>query len=93
MIKIISNDIIQDGEKIGWIRENDIFNESGRKIGYFKINDIYNKEGRKIGYIEGDYIKYQNGTRSINVSENKIHISGGVYSDVCRAAIRLLFGD
>ena len=36
MIKIEGNDIRRGGEKIGWIEENDMFNEDGKKVGYLK---------------------------------------------------------
>ena len=93
MIKIIGNDIINNGEKIGYIRDNDIFNVGGNKIGYYSGDDIFNYKGIKIGYLEGNYIKYENGNRSISISENKSRVNGGAISNVCRAAIRLLFGD
>ncbi len=93
MIKIIENDIMRSGEKIGYIRSNDIFDVGGNKIGYFIGDDIYNYKGRKIGYLESGYIKYENGNKKINVQENKSRVSGGAVSDICRAAIRLLFGD
>lgn len=93
MIKIIGNDIFRSGEKIGYIRGNDILNIGGNKLGYFSGDDIYNYSGKKIGYLEGNLIKYENGNRKISVLENKSRISGGAISDVCRAAIRLLLGD
>jgi hypothetical protein len=92
MIKLIGNDIVQNGHKVGWLHGNDIFNVSGDKIGYYSENDIYNRE-RKIGYVEGNYIKMVGSSQLISVQENRLRVSGGTYSDVCRAAIRLLFGD
>ncbi len=93
MIKLIGNDIIQNGEKIGWIRENDIFNKSGNKIGYYIGDDIYNYKGVKIGYLENNYIKYENGNRKMGLQETKNHIVGGTIPDICRATIKLLLGD
>jgi hypothetical protein len=93
MIKIVGNEILRGGEKIGYIRENDIFEVGGSKIGYYIGDHIYDYNRRKIGYIDDGYIKYENSNRKISISENKLHVSGGVISDVCRAAIRLLFGD
>ncbi len=92
MIKIVGNDIIQNGQKIGWLSDNDIFNQSGEKVGYYTQNDIYNHRGVKIGYVEGSYIKTTSGA-TIEIAENRRHIIGGNYSEVCRAAIRLIFGD
>ena len=93
MIKIIRNDIFRNGEKIGYIKENDIIELNGKKLGYYVGDDIYDYYRKKIGYLENGYIKYQNGDRKISILENKSRISGESISDVCRAAIRLLFGD
>jgi len=92
MIKIVENDIVRDGQKIGWLSGNDIFNLSGDKAGYYSGNDIYDARGIKMGYVEGSNIKMANSSLVINVQENRRRVSGGAYSDVCRAAIRLLFG-
>ncbi|KKR55707.1 MAG: hypothetical protein UT92_C0001G0050 [Candidatus Curtissbacteria bacterium GW2011_GWA1_40_24] len=92
MLKIIGNDIVREGTKIGWISGNDIFDQGGNKIGYFTGDDIYDHRGTKIGYLESNYIKYGGGSRSISVKENRRKITGGAYSDICRAAIRLLLG-
>lgn len=93
MIKIIENDIIQNGTKIGYIKGDDIYNANGNKVGSYLGNDIFDYNRHKIGYIQGNYIKYDSGIKSISLQETKIHISGGTVSDVCRAAIKLLFGD
>ncbi|MEK7553677.1 MAG: 4-fold beta flower protein [Patescibacteria group bacterium] len=93
MIKIIENDIFRGREKIGYIRGNDIFNVGGKKIGYYVGDEIYNYKGAKIGYLENNHIKYENGNRKISFQETKNHISGGTIPDICRVAIRLLFGD
>jgi len=93
MLKIVGNDILKDSQKIGWLSGNDIFNLSNEKIGYYSGNDIYNHRGLKIGYVDGSIIKMAGNSMQISVQENRLRISGGAYSDVCRAAIRLLFGD
>lgn len=93
MIKIIENDIFRGGEKIGYIRGNEIWEISGNKIGYYRGDEIYNYKGVKIGYIDAGYIKYENGNRKISFQENKNRIIGETIPDICRAAIRLLFGD
>src|SRR3989344_2089064 len=71
MLKIIGNDIVREGTKIGWISGNDIFDQGGNKIGYFTGDDIYDHRGTKIGYLESNYIKYGGGSRSISVKENR----------------------
>ncbi|MBI4991674.1 MAG: hypothetical protein HZB99_00450 [Candidatus Harrisonbacteria bacterium] len=92
MIKIVGNDIFKNGQKIGWVQSDDIYDSSGRKLGYYSGNDIYNRSGTKIAYVEGGSIKRENGS-TISVEQNRLRITGGNYSDICRAAIRLLFGD
>lgn len=93
MVKIIGNDITRDGHKIGWINGNDIVDATGLKIGWFQSNDIYNRQGHKIGWVDGSYIHRSNSTLKIPTQDNNKHVSGGAYSDICRAAIRLLIGD
>lgn len=93
MIKIIANDIVKNGTKIGYFKGDDIYNTNRNKVGSYLGNDIFDYNRNKIGYIEGNYIKYDGGTRSISLQETKLHISGGTIPDICRAAIRLLFGN
>ncbi len=93
MIKIIKNDIMQNGVKIGYIWKDDIYNANNNKIGSFSENDIYDYNRNKIGYIQGNYIKYDNGNRSINLQKIKLNVKGEIISDICRAAIYLLFGN
>ena len=94
MIKISGNDINRDGEKIGWIEGNDVRDLAGRKLGYVIGNDIHRQsDGLKIAYINGECIVTSAG-RKINLCENnQKHVTGGLVSDVMRAAIRLFFGD
>ncbi len=93
MVKIIGNDLMREGQKIGWISGNDIFDGSGHKIGWFSSNDVYNRDGNKIGYVDGSYIRQVGSSAPILVQDNNKHVAGGAYSDICRAAIRLLIGD
>jgi len=91
MIKIEGNDIMRGGEKVGWIQENDIYDNNGRKLAYFSSNDIYKANGIKLGHIEGDSI-HKEGGGQINLNENRKYVSGGSMSELERAAIRLIFG-
>lgn len=93
MIKIIGNDLTREGTKLGWIQGNDILNAAGLKLGFFSGNDIYDRERHKIAWLEAGKIKFASGVPSWSVPENNKHIIGGAYSDVCRAAIRVLLGD
>ncbi len=92
MIKIVDNDIMRNGEKIGYLEGDDIYNHEGKKLGYFAENDIYAVDGRKLAYIEGDFIKTFDG-KTIWLKDNRKRVSGGTISDLTRAAIRLLLGD
>ncbi len=92
MTKIVGNDILRDGEKIGWISGNDILNSGGQKAGYFSGNDIYDHDGHKIGYVDGSNIKNMNGSVLMSIERLRARVAGGAYSDVCRATIVLLLG-
>jgi sporulation protein YlmC with PRC-barrel domain len=92
MLKIVGNDVHRGTEKIGYLEGNDVYNHVGRKVGYFSGNDIFDMAGKKVGYILNNRIHTASG-ESISVSENRSHVSGGTYSDLHRAAIRLLLGD
>lgn len=94
MIKIVGNDLMRSGTKIGWIEGNDILEHDGKKLGYFSGNKVYDVDGKVLGYIEGNLIKTPGMSGSgIRVDENHIEISGGELSDIGRAAVRLLLGD
>lgn len=92
MIKIIGNDIMRGGEKIGWIRENDLYNEDGQKVGYFSSNDIYDRGNNKLGYIQGNYL-YTSEGHKLELDDIRKDIAGGSLPDLARAAIRLLLGN
>ena len=93
MIKIIGNDIMRGGQKIGYFSSNDVYSHEGKKLGYFEGNHIYNREGKKLGYLEGDFIYDMTGTRHWRIEDNHAHVEGGELSDVQRAAVRFLLGD
>lgn len=93
MIKIVGNDMMRGGEKLGYIRENDIYDRMGKKLGYHQENDIYDAHGRKLGYLEGNYLKDASGDGVDSLTEIRRDIQGGTISDLERAAIRLLVGD
>ncbi|MEK7608413.1 MAG: 4-fold beta flower protein [Patescibacteria group bacterium] len=92
MIKIVGNDILRSGSKIGWIESNDIFDHSGKKRGYFTENDIFEYSGKKIGWVLGNEI-HAVGGRAMRLDDNRRIVSGGSYPDIVRAAIRLILGE
>lgn len=93
MIKIVGNDMMRGGEKLGYFRENDIYDRSGKKLGYYQENDIYAASGKKMGYLEGNYLKDASGDTVESLTEVRRDIQGGTISDLERAAIRLLVGN
>ena len=95
MLKIRENDIYRGGEKIGYIRRNDLFDRDGDKLGYWSesAGDIFDRSGKKIGYTEGNHLKDAHGGTVAKLSDIHAHISGGSYDDLVRAAIRMLLGD
>ncbi len=94
MLTIRNKDIYRANVKIGWIRENDIYDHAGKKLGYFMESngDIFNYGGTKVAYLEGDYLVMLNG-KKLRLDENHAKITGGLYSELARAAIRLFLGD
>jgi len=92
MLKIIDNDITRAGTKVGWISENDIYDEEGKKLGYFSDNDVYDANNKKLAYIDNNYINTADGMK-LRLDENRKAVVGGSYSDLERAAIFLLIGD
>jgi hypothetical protein len=93
MIKIINNDIMRAGVKIGWLSGNDVFDHQGLKLGFYEDNYIFNRSSHKIGYLKGDFLYEINSDRKIRLDENRVYVAGGAFSDLCRAAVRLLLGD
>jgi hypothetical protein len=92
MLKIIGNDIWRGAEKIGYFRNDDIFNHEGKKLGYFRDNHVYDYNGKKLGYIQDDYLKTMDG-KEVRLEDNRTRITSGSISDLERAAIFLLLGD
>ncbi len=92
MLKIVNSDIYRGSTKIGYIKDNDLFDSRGSKVGYFSDNDIYGRNGMKIGFIESNELIASDG-RKVRVDEVRRKIEGGSISDTERAAIYLLIGD
>ena len=91
-IKIIGNDLKRASVKIGWLSGNDIFDEEGLKLGFYEDDKIFAANGKKIGYLKNGTLYAADG-REIRIDENRKHVTGGAYSDLCRAAVRLLLGE
>ncbi len=92
MIQVENNDLKRVGVKIGFIQGNYILDHNGHKLGYFENNKIFNIASKELGYIEGEYLKMPNNNVGIRLEDNHKEVDGGIISDLCRAAIRLLLG-
>ena len=92
MIQIYGNIIKRDNVKIGWIDGAHIHDHTGKAVGYFGDNKVWNISGKKIAFIEGEYIYLEGSTDKIRIEDNLKEVNGGVITDLCRAAIRLLLG-
>jgi len=92
MIKVDGNTLWRGGEKIGWVENYRVYDHNGYEIGYYENERIYDAHGKEIGWIKGDYIETHGG-RSIRLDDNRWDIEGGDFSDLARAAVRLLLGD
>lgn len=92
MINIVGNEIMRGGQRIGYLRGNDVFSHEGRKLGYVEGSRVFNYDGKKLGYLEGDFLNTADG-KQIRIEDNHQHVSGGSISDAERAAVRLLLGD
>lgn len=93
MIKIKDGYLYRGGDEIGRIHDNEIYGHSGKRLGYFLGSHIYDNGEREIGRIEGNHITVPHDSHFIRLEDNQQVIVGGVYSDLARAAIRLLLGE
>lgn len=93
MLKIIENDIMREGRKVGWIEATRIFSASGKKLGYVDGSKIYDSEGDKVAYIDGNYLHSQaNDDTRILLDKVNEKVSGGVYPIAIRCAVYVLIG-
>jgi hypothetical protein len=90
MIKIVGNDIMRSGKKIGWFEGNDIRDHENRKLGYFESNDIHNAEGRKVAYLENGYLYAHDGGTKLPFEKINKEVVGGVLSEIEKCAIYIL---
>ncbi len=92
MIEIDGSTLWRGGEKIGWVENYRVYAKDGYELGYYENGKIYDRNGHELGWIEGDYLKTPSGN-SIKLEYINDEISGGDFSELARAAVRLLLGD
>jgi len=91
MIQIEKNEIKRDGVKIGYIEGDHIFDRNGKKLAYFSSTEAFDESGKKIAKIDGEYVYFLRNNTKARIEDNN-KLVGGVVSDICRAAIRLVLG-
>lgn len=93
MLKIIGNDILRSGQKVGYIEGSRIRSHEGKMLGYFSGSHVYNAEGHKVAYIEGDHLCPED-DRDTEIHLDKVNenVVGEVLPEICRCAIYCLIG-
>jgi len=92
MIKLVGNEIWRGGEKIGWVAGNHVFAHDGKKVGFFEANFIYSESDKKVARIEGDFLYAEGGESKVPLEKIAEDVTGGVITDIARAAIYILLG-
>jgi len=91
MIKIVKNEIMRDGIRVGYIQNDHIFDHTGKKLAYFSSTEAFDENGKKIARIDGEYIYFTKNNTKVRIEDNNKLVTG-IVSDICRAAIRLVLG-
>ena len=90
MVKLIGNDILRSGEKIGWVEGNRIRAHDGKLLGYFEDRYVYSEDNRKLAYMEGN--RLCSGNTNISLEKVNEAIEGGLLPEVGKCAIYVLLG-
>ncbi|MGB9743585.1 MAG: 5-fold beta-flower protein [Minisyncoccales bacterium] len=91
MIKIVDNDILREGQKIGYIDGNDIRDQSGQKLGYFTSDTVYDAMSRVVARLKDNYVFI--GSRQVALQAVLRKVISNYYSNIARAAVAVLFGE
>jgi hypothetical protein len=91
MIKIVNNEIMRDGIKIGSIQGDHICDRNNKKLALFYGKEAFDMNNKRIAYIEDDYVIFPANNMKVRIEDDN-QIVNGVVSDICRAAIRLVLG-
>lgn len=93
MIKVDGKYLRRNGDKIGYLMEDDLFDNDGEKVGYYDDDHIYDKNGHKAAYLQDNYICFINSSHKIRIEENNKDIVGGDLTNIERAMVRALLGE
>lgn len=93
MLKIVGNDIMRNGEKIGWLENSHVFGREGEKLGRFDDKYVYGRDDEKQAYIEGDYLcPDKRNFPKIFLENLEKDVEGG-FPVIAKAAAYLLLGE
>jgi hypothetical protein len=93
MIKVDGKYFLKNSEKIGFMRDEHIFDHEGEKLGYYDNDHVFDKNGHKLAYLQDDKICFEGSVRTLRVEDNNKDIVGGGLSNIERAAVRVLLGE
>ena len=93
MIKVEGNWFVRAGERIGYFDGNHLVDRSGHRIGSAYDNAVFDTEDHKLAYISGDYLCFTGNTSKVRVEDIDEDIVGGSYTNIQKAAVRVLFGE
>jgi len=69
-----------------------IFSEDGKKLGYFTQDEVYNVEARRIAHVKDNHVYLAGSGDSEDLDDMIEDIEGADLPDIGRLAIRLLIG-
>ncbi len=93
MITVEGSWFVRAGEKIGYIDGEHIMDHSGNRVGYVDGEHVFDQGGHRVAYISGDYIYFEGSSNRIRIEDNDRDIVGGGYSNIQKAAVRVLLGE
>ncbi len=76
MIKIVKNEIMRDGIRVGYIQNDHIFDHTGKKLAYFSSTEAFDENGKKIARIDGEYIYFPKNNTKVRIEDNNKLVTG-----------------
>jgi len=92
MVTLYNDNVLRDGEKIGYYENNRFFDMGGREVGYHEDGHICDENGHMKGYLENGKVYWADGSEYDEIEKVRQHVSSGNYSEMSCAAVAILFG-
>jgi hypothetical protein len=93
MLEIYGEKIKRDGQEVGYIEGNYIYDHSYNKVGYVDGNYLHDMNGNKVAYIEGEYLySYASRDNKTELDTVNATIKGGELSELMRCAVYQFIG-